>query len=96
MADSAVLTSIAANDAFQRRVRYAMIKKAQAEFATADAQELALIQLILRGGGPVLSWSLAVVSHSGIASGTYSLDGSDITDTAIDTAVAAAWPVLVG
>lgn len=96
MADSAVLSSIAANEAFQRRVRYAMVKKAQAEFATAGAQELALIQAVLRGSGPILSWSLAVVSHSGIASGTYNLDGSDITDTAIDTAVAAAWPVLVG
>jgi hypothetical protein len=96
MATSETLSQIAASAPFQGRVRLAMVKQATGRFAGAEPMERALIQSVLRGNGPLLTWALAVVTHSGIASGTYSLDGADITDSAIDTAVQAIWPALVG
>jgi hypothetical protein len=73
-----------------------MVKQAAAQFVSAEPQERALIQSVLRGNGPLLTWALAILTHSGIASGDYNLDGSDIADSAIDTAVQAIWPALVG
>lgn len=96
MASYADLTTIAATDAFRQRVLFAMSKYAQSRFATAEAQERAHIQLVLKGNGPLSAWALAVATHSGIASGTHNLDGSTVTDAAIDTAVAAIWPAWVG
>lgn len=48
------------------------------------------------GGMPMRTLLLIVAAHPDIAPGTYALDGSDIPDAAVETAVAALWPVLVG
>lgn len=48
------------------------------------------------GGMPMRTLLLIVATHPDIAPGTYALDGSDIPDAAVETAVAALWPVLVG
>ena len=98
MASQAILAQIAAAEPFSERVRLALVAKAVAVHASgaATSAERGLIQRLMRGQWPTLGATLGVVSHAGIALGTYALDGSDIPDESVTAAVADLWPVLAG
>lgn len=97
MATTTDLYAIASDETFQGRVKYAVTKRALARFASSPTpDERALIQRVLAGSSPIGQWSIAVVTDATIAAGTHTLDGSTITDSAIDTAVQTIWASFVG